>query len=107
MLVTSPPEENTTIQGSTKHGGNVPKRELQLRPERKQRGGPAWRPDQPDRGTKSGSQSARCPRPCFEVMFLPSATEIADGEGASRAVRHRKRRPGLSYDTCMHTHRSV
>ena len=45
MLVTSLPEENTTIQGSTKHWGNVPKWELQLRPEHKQRGGPAWGPD--------------------------------------------------------------
>lgn len=59
------------------------------------------------RGRRSGSQSPGCPRPCFAVTFLPSATEIADGEGASRAVRHRKRRPGLSYDTRMHTHRSV
>lgn len=39
MLVTSLPEENTTIQGSTKHCGNVPKWELQLRPEHKQREG--------------------------------------------------------------------
>ena len=59
------------------------------------------------RGRESGSQSSGCPRPCFEVMSLPSATETTDGEGASPAVRHRKCRPGLSYDTRMHTHRSV
>lgn len=38
MLVTSPPEKNTTIQGSAKHCGNVPKWEFQLSLQHKQRG---------------------------------------------------------------------
>lgn len=70
-------------------------------------GRPAWRSGRRSAKAESGSQSSGCPRPCFEVMSLPSATETTDGEGASPSVRHRKRRPGLSYDTHMHTHRSV
>ena len=62
MLVTSPPEENTTIQGSTERCGNVPKWELQLRPERGQRGG------------QPGGQAGRAPRPrAWEPVFwVPS-----------------------------------
>lgn len=81
------PEENTTIQGSTKHCGNVPKWELQ-RPSRAQTKGRASLEARPaeHRGRKSGSQSSGCPRPCFEVMFLPTPRKSLMG-GARLRVR--------------------
>lgn len=106
MLVTSPPEKNTTIRGSAKHCGNVPSGSSSS-VQNINKGEPsAWRSGPQSTEAESLVANLLGPkRPYFEVTSCPALEEIIEGKGPALEVCHRKQRS----DSLRHTlsHRPV
>lgn len=82
MLVTSPPEKNTTIRGSAKHCGNVPSGSSSSVQNINKRERSAWRSG--PQGTEAERLVANLlgpKRPDFEVTSCAALEEIIEGKG--------------------------
>lgn len=86
MLVTSPPEKETTIRGSAKHYGNVPSGSCSSGQNINKGGRRAWGAGPASTEAESlGAGPLGPERPCFEVTSLPSPG------GSHRRQRHTSR----------------
>lgn len=103
MLVTSPPERNTTIRGSAKHCGNVPSGSSSSVQSVNKGGRSAWRAG--SQGTEAESLVAHLlgpKRPFSEVTSCPALEEIIEGKGPALEVCHRKQRSDSPRHTLSH-----